>query len=127
MFVRSGLVEANAIYDERDVEFREYCLLPVLGPYQLKRPLDKLIPLPTTRRLQLDDAAAQAVVRDGGAWLIVRGRSSTAGAVTRELLAEFRQIGTPLRVVEKRAFGGVLYTGISVDIPAITIIIWKIF
>jgi hypothetical protein len=37
VFVRSGLIEADRLHDSSDRRLREYCLLPVLGVYRIRR------------------------------------------------------------------------------------------
>jgi len=98
-----GLLEDAALSDRADADLKDYCLFPVQGLYPLHA--QPLVPLRTSRDVRVSDDLRRVVERQGGAWVVIRARRTTADAViaalARQLDAapiESRQFDT-LRVV----------------------------
>ncbi len=82
----AGLVEDAALQASEDAALRAYCLFPLRALYACHAaPVE---PLPTSRHVQLSPRIRRLVSERGGAWLVVRARPATAGAIAAAIAAQ---------------------------------------
>jgi hypothetical protein len=82
-----GLIEDLELLDSDDKELTEYCLFPLQGMYCL--PDKSLVPLPTTRRLQVTDELRQLLQQADSVGVLVRARPATVEIIQAKLAAAF--------------------------------------
>ena len=114
VFVRSGLIESDALRAGGDPQLREYCLLPVGGPYRLGAESRQIIPLPYSHSGRLTGEQLSLIVDHGGAWLLIRGGRETADQILTDVLAGLRHVASEGHVVDRRAFDQVHVVRLSV-------------
>lgn len=73
VFVYSGLIECDSLSPTGDdlPLFREFCLLPVMGPYRLDVPAERLHPLRYSHPGRLNPRESR--LASDGAWFVLRG------------------------------------------------------
>ena len=114
IFLRSALIEADALRDRPDDPLlREYCLLPLESIYRLPVEPDRLIPMPTNGGGRLTAEEVQTIARTGGCWLVVRGHKETAETIARRMLHALRAASHPARIAEAVRFGTVIVVRIE--------------
>ncbi len=86
VLVRSGLIEADALPQNSDSLFREYCLCPVRGMYRLQ--MVNAHPLTTSNPGKLSAELRQLLKLRQSFWLLIRTSQSS---VREQLLIDLRQ------------------------------------
>ena len=107
MFVRSGLIEADELYNSSDRRLREYCLLPVLGVYRIQRRPETLTPLPTTTAGILNDEDRKRIANAGEAWFLVSGTPGQVGEIRARLCRRWEAHRVEVTAVQHHSFGNV--------------------
>jgi hypothetical protein len=110
VFVRSGLIEADARLDadkHHGPEAPEYCLLPIRGIYRLDDPDRVAISLPTSDSGRLTADQWNRVARQGGAWLLLRGREGEVDRIVAELDDWSEKNDVSIQLEERLPFGRV--------------------
>jgi mannosyltransferase len=108
ILVHSGLIETDALRDHPTAALREYGLLPVRALYKLNAADNDLIPLPMTQPEQLTAETREAVLRAGGAIVLLRQSADQAEAIAKEL--------DSFGIIKRQSFGGVQVIAFEVSI-----------
>lgn len=115
VFVRSGLIESDALTYDDSPELREYCLFPVSSMYRLTGDHRVVVPLPRTDAGNLNDEQIATVQQSGGAWFILRGPPQIIDRFVTRLTARFAERGIEINVVERRAYDRITVIEVAVD------------
>lgn len=107
VFVRSGLIEADALYDSSDRRLRDYCLLPVLGIYRIQRDAETVTPLPTSAPANLKDTDRKRIATVGEAWFLLSGTPAQVKEMEIQLCRRWEAFRARASVAEHHAFGNV--------------------
>jgi hypothetical protein len=83
VFVASGLIEADALRAPHSPLFEDYCLFPVTSLYPLAAERRDLVPLPFRVPTRPDEKMRRLIDERNGAWVIFRGRRSSAQSAAR--------------------------------------------
>ncbi len=108
VFVRSGLVESDALHDGEEASrgrLREYFLLPVRSIYKLDDGNREIIPLPASHAGQLTRDQWQRIDGKGGAWFLIKGDKPTVDRILGQLRATARANGMEFPVAARHNFG----------------------
>ena len=108
ILVHSGLIESDVLRDHPTAALREYGLLPVRALYKLDAADSDLIPLPMTQPEQLNAETREAVLRAGGAIVLLRQTADQAEAVAKEL--------DTFGIINRQSFGGIQVISLEVSI-----------
>ncbi|WP_254513592.1 glycosyltransferase family 39 protein [Anatilimnocola floriformis] len=101
ILVRSGLIEADALRDNGEPFFRDYCLCPVKGIYRLNS--DNLIPLTTDEPGLLQAELSERLRSEDSLWLLVR---TSQASVREQLLKDLKKsLGVEIEASEPQFFG----------------------
>ncbi|MCY2991078.1 MAG: glycosyltransferase family 39 protein [Planctomycetota bacterium] len=112
VFVRSGLIEADALGTRPEPWLREYCLLPVTGIYRVTGDSRDLTPLPTSRTGKLGEADRQRILAAGGAWFVVLGRPESVLRISQDLLSGW---GRRRPEIRRESFGDVALLQLTLE------------
>ena len=113
VFVRSGLIEADALTHDTSAELREFCLLPITSLYQTKGPERPLIPLPTTHAARLTPKQLILIKNFGGACFVVRGEEQALDTIVRGVIRALPH--SHCQVLEQHSWAGVCAARLSVS------------
>jgi mannosyltransferase len=94
VLVRTWLIEADELRQERDPGLADYCLYPVTSLYPIDATRDRLIPLPRSNSGQLPRAVLQQLRGEKSMWLILGGRADAAEVIERQLLRSLQSLAT---------------------------------
>ncbi|MCE9526665.1 MAG: glycosyltransferase family 39 protein [Planctomycetales bacterium] len=108
VLVHSGLIETDGLRDNPTAALMEYGLLPVRAIYELDVADSDLIALPMTQPELLTAETREAVLRAGGAIVLLRQSADQAEAVAKEL--------DSFGIIKRQPFGGVQVIAIEVSI-----------
>jgi hypothetical protein len=98
-----GLIEDLELAESDDPHLVDYCLFPLNGIYRLRK--KELIPLPTTRRLEVPADLGRQLSQLSAMGVIVRARPETVAIIQEKLLAAFRGGRSEKIRVEQRQWG----------------------
>jgi len=104
VFIRSGLIESDALRGSASPPLTEFCLLPVASIYPLTGNHRAVVPLPRTDSGNLDDEQLALIGRSGGAWFIVRGPPQVVDLLTTRLLARLAGRHITANLLRRRDF-----------------------
>lgn len=108
ILVHSGLIETDTLRENPNTALREYGLLPARALYKLDAPDDNLIPLPMTEPERLTEQTRDAVLKAGGAIVILRQSADKAEPIAQEL--------DSFGIIKKQSFGNVQVITFQVSI-----------
>ena len=108
ILVHSGLIETDDLGENPTPALREYGLLPVRARYNLDAPEDALIPLPMTGPERLTEQTRDAVLKAGGAVVILRQSADNAEPMAQAL--------DSFGIIKKQSFGNVQVIAFQVSI-----------
>jgi hypothetical protein len=108
VLVYSGLIETDALREHPTPSLRNYGLLPVRAIYQLDAPDEALIPLPMTEPERLTEQTRDALLKAGGAIVILRLSAEKAEPLAQEL--------DNFGIIKKQSFGNVQVITFEVSI-----------
>lgn len=108
ILVHSGLIETDTLRENPTTALREYGLLPVRALYKLDATDDALIPLPMTEPERLTEQTRDAVLKAGGAIVILRQSADKAEPMAQEL--------DSFGIIKKQSFGNVQVITFQVSI-----------
>lgn len=114
VFVRSGFIEADALYSEKREQLWDYCLLPILGIYDSGVDHDRLVPLTTQTTSALIEAELALIAEEGDSWFVLGGTPDTVDAIQRGLLHRMGRAGLTGDVTARESFGNVSVLRIQV-------------
>ncbi len=103
VFLCPGLIEDLALLESDDTDLTEYCLFPLQGIYRL--PGKNLVPLPTTRRLQVTDKVHPMLRQADSVGVLVRARPATVDIIQAKLAAAFSGGRAESIQFDRRMFG----------------------
>ena len=112
VFVRSGLIEADALRTHPESWLREYCLLPVTGIYRVAGDPRDLTPLPTSQPERLGEADRRRILAAGGGWFLVLGRPESVRRMSRDLIWGW---GGSRPVIREEWFGDVALLQFTIE------------
>ncbi len=115
VFVRSGLIEADGLYNSSDRRLREYCLLPALGIYRIERDAETLTPLPTNAAGSLSAEDRKRIATAGEAWFLLSGTPGQVGEIKTRLCRRWEAHHVRARVAEHHPFGNVAVLRLNVS------------
>jgi len=114
VWIRSGLIEADAWSESPDPVRRDYCLLPVISIYTLNRG-HPLVPLANQDQPRVSEATRTAARQRGGVWLLLRGRPAVLDVVVESLRTELATARQRSTVLEDHSWGNVRALAVQLD------------
>jgi len=87
VFVRSGLIEGDALRGRHAQLLEDLCRSPLLTLYSFKRADQRVVALPSTDAGRLDAANLRRLRAASGGWFVVNGRENLQAAFEQDLRA----------------------------------------
>ena len=110
VLLRSGLIESDRLRSKdyaTKSALHEFSLLPVATLYALTPPERSVSPLRRSRSAALSAAQIELVLRQAGAWLLIRGSERGAADIAARIREGFAKQGHPGRVSAGVSYGSV--------------------
>ena len=110
VFLRSGIIEDDALGEQVDVRFVSYCQFPVAGVYRLDAPSSLVVPMPSERALHTADIPTHVTwqLREVRAAVVVcRGSFEKAQRFLDRLQNVLEQVGLPVIDFRVERFAGI--------------------